>query len=258
MKKTVLSIAALIILGFCWRPQLVCAADEEYGSSPMQIRSYKPMYALLGVPFTKIQVSFKASLINSVPLFFGYSQLMLWDIFVPSPKMNDVNYNPELFYRFMLDPDRGRWIDAGLWEHESNGRGDAEEKSWDRLYVRWRDRLPIGSRAKLAYEIKAWLPVHCNPHNENLAQYRGLWELHFTLSDFLGSDWEHGDLSLRLYPGGPSQTNPLAGGQELMFRSRLPEGTVQPVIVAQIFHGFGEYMDRYSEEIWGFRAGFGF
>ncbi len=72
------------------------------------LERYKPSYFLLGHPITKVQVSFRVQLVRDLPVHFGYTQLMMWDLFKSSAPFRDLNYNPDLFYRLALSRDDGR------------------------------------------------------------------------------------------------------------------------------------------------------
>lgn len=93
---------------------------------------------------TKIQLSLKIRIIQDQNLYFGYTQLMLWELERPDPYFSDVNYNPEFFYRFHLADRNTRWLDIGPFEHESNGKGGIDERSWDRTYIRYHDERALG------------------------------------------------------------------------------------------------------------------
>ncbi len=233
------------------------AEEDGIVNDPIHFYRYKPMYALVGHPLSKIQVSLKVNVVKKLPLYFGYSQLMMWDAFIAKPYFYDLNYNPEVFYRFALDGENTEWLDVGV-EHESNGRGAAGERSWDRAYLRYHVLTRTGNDTKIHWEVKAWVPGDEDENNRDLAQYRGLWEVNITVSDILKHWFDKADLTLRLYPGGPSLTDPLRGGQELTFTARLGESSVLPVFVAQLFHGYGEDLRDYNVNHWEFRAGFGF
>ncbi len=224
----------------------------------LQLYQYKPIYFIMGNPYTKIELSFKTQVVSTVPVYFAYTQLMFWNVFIHSPYFQDINYNPLVFYRLTLNADHEQWIDLIPEEHESNGDGGVNERSWDRLAAAYHFRTRLGDRAYFYGNLKAWVPYHYNPNNPDLAQYRGLWEVEFAVDHFMGRFFEFDDLTFRLYPGGESLTNPLHGGQELTFRTKSMERRFLPLFVAQIFHGYAESLIDYQQERWGFRAGFGF
>jgi outer membrane phospholipase A len=196
-------------------------------------------------------------LIQGQDFYFGYSQLMLWEVVRPNPYFADINYNPEFFYRLHLGGTKDRWLDFGPFEHESNGKGGTDERSWNRTYARYHQEWLLGGRTKLRAELKAWVPYSFNPSNRNLPNYRGLWESNLTLSDFRG-DYVVEDLIFRFYGGGPSNADPTHGGQELTFRVKSAKRKLMPVIMMQVFHGFAETLADYRHSYWAYRAGVGF
>lgn len=105
------------------------------------------------------ELKFQISLLHQVgqtPFYLGYTQVAYWRWFDTerSRPFREINFNPEVWYRF----DRGRlpvdWlgVDVG-YEHESNGEGVADSRSWDRFYLRpwfeegrWRGQLKLWYR----------------------------------------------------------------------------------------------------------------
>ncbi|MDE2510111.1 MAG: phospholipase A [Elusimicrobia bacterium] len=134
------------------------AAAQENWTQVVKFQAYKPDYFLMGQPNAKIQGSMKIPLLQGEQLYFGYTQMMLWQLVRPDPFFSDISYNPEFFYRFALGDGTARWLDFGPFEHESNGRGGANERSWNRTYIRGHDEWTLGGRTKLRAELKAWLP----------------------------------------------------------------------------------------------------
>lgn len=116
-------------------------------SSGRGLSLHKPMY-LLPATYSEdyhgrrtemlFQISLKQRLFG-VPLYFGYTQKSFFDIYDSSESkpFRESDYNPELFYRW-IPADRSRWYhlgaDVGI-EHESNGKGLPDSRSWNRLYV---------------------------------------------------------------------------------------------------------------------------
>jgi phospholipase A1 len=237
---------------------ILSAHAEEDAPTLLQLYQYKPIYFLMGNPYTKIELSFKTQIVRDVPVYLGYTQLMFWDLFISSPYFYDIDYNPLVWYRLSFNSSTHQWIDLIPFEHESNGKGGAEERSWNRVALAYHQSNRIGERMKLTWDLKAWVPIYYNPNNPDLAQYRGLWEVDLALQDFLGRFFDFNDVIFRLYPGGDSLTNPLHGGQELTLRLRSEHRAFLPLFVAQLFHGYGEYLQNYQYEHWGVRAGLGF
>jgi outer membrane phospholipase A len=259
MGLKVRAVSLALLLG--WAPiQVQAETDVEDDIEPtlVYLSAYKPTYFIFGRPDTKIQFSAKSQIIRSVDLFFGYSQLMIWEILEPSAPFRDLNYNPDIFYRWSLgSKESGQWLDFGIYEHESNGQAGSASRSWDRAYLRYQFKTDLGSNAQIQWGFKIWLPYGLSD-NPDLPQYRGIWEINIDFSQFLGPSFEASNIFLRLYPGGASYINPLRGGQEVTFRIKSRWRPLLLPWVAQIFHGYGEDLLNYQDEHWGFRIGLGF
>jgi len=233
-------------------------ADE---SEPhfVQLQEYKPIYFITGTPDTKVQFSFKGQLVREIPFYFAYTQLLMWDLFKKGAPISDVNFNPELFYRVYTSEVSNQWLDFGIFEHESNGHGaNPQERSWNRASLTYHSGETLGEKSRVLWSFKAWLPFTLNSNNSDLSRYRGIWELQMTLVNLLGPFFEANELSLRLYPGGPWLSNPIAGGQELTLKTKINFKPFLPFFVMQIFHGYGENLLNYNDERTAFRVGIGF
>src|SRR5690349_6212575 len=76
---------------------------QEEDKDQLNIFRHNMNYFISGRPDTKVQFSFKMQVIRDWNLFFGYTQVMFWDIPKESSPFTDVNYNPELFYRWYMN-----------------------------------------------------------------------------------------------------------------------------------------------------------
>lgn len=232
------------------------ARAEETAPIAVPLYQYKPIYFVAGNRYTKVELSFKVPLYHSVPIYFGYTQLMFWDLFVSSPLFRDLNYAPEIFYRHFIAGDHDEWLDFSPYLHESNGRGNSEERSWNRAYLRYHNRFDIGRGERMEFMASAWVPYLMNPNNSDIVRFRGNWEISLSWQDFFAPEFEKSELTLRLYP---SEVFGIAsGGQELTLRIKGAWRQFTPLIVAQIFHGVGEGLFDYQQKYWAFRIGLGF
>ncbi len=233
--------------------------DEVQAST--RLEQYKPIYALIGDPDTKLQLSFKVRMLPLTGLYAAYSQIMLWRLWEESKPFRDINYNPEIFYRFEFGDAPNWYIDLGLYEHESNGRAEHESRSWDRSYLRFSmtHALSSTSRARIHWNVKAWVPYNYDYDNTDIARRRGLYEVQVSLVDAFGSWLDRSDITLRFHGGGPSHVNPFQGGQELTLRfaPRLLSSSAAQIVV-QYYHGYGENLLDYDVKKSVFRAGLGF
>ncbi len=235
------------------------SAPVEWEREPIRsFEAYKPSYFLLGKPITKMQISLKVQALRGIPLYAGYSQLMMWDLFKTSAPFRDLNYNPDIFYRFEFGKAPARHVDLGVFEHESNGMGGPDSRSWNRAYVRYSQNRQ-SEKGGVWWSAKAWISYGISdPQSESIKYTRGVYEIQIGLSDYFDRLFEVNELVLRLYGGGRSRVNPLEGGQELTYREKITARKVLLPMYLQIFHGYGENLLDAEDRRWGFRAGFGF
>lgn len=96
----------------------------------------------------KFQISFKSLLYKTRQadwrLYFGYTQLSLWQMFnqEQSSPFRETNYEPELMLYWLPDYNLfGGWtlqlINFGFWKHQSNGQSQTNSRSWDRHYLQF-------------------------------------------------------------------------------------------------------------------------
>ncbi len=237
---------------------------DEVQQPLVDFSAYKPTYFIVGIREAKAQVSLKIRPLTVVPLYLAYSQLMIWDIFDPSAPIRDVNYNPEIFYRFELKKILPiDWIDLGPLEHESNGQGSRGSRSWNRAYVRVsgilgprREVSPEAQPAsRLVWSLKFWTTYSSD--EEDWKRSRGLVEATFDYSGFRRDLFDRSDLMVRIYPGGQSGLNPTLGGQEVSLRLKFKALHDLPLVVAQAFHGTGENLLEVQDVRTVFRLGIG-
>ena len=160
------------------------------------ISAYEPIYFLVGTnpSESKFQFSFRYRFFNPQGplaarhpwvngLHFGYTQTSFWDLKSDSAPFEDTSYKPELFLltRNLASAGsslQGFFLQSGF-RHESNGRGEAESRSTNILYLK-----PIlifyrqSSRLGLQFSPRLWIYVNnSKENNDNLPGYRGYFEL---------------------------------------------------------------------------------
>lgn len=229
---------------------------------------YQPFYFIAGTesPNAKFQISFKyrlfserGSFAQKVPalkgLYLAYTQTSLWDWEEPSAPFLDTSYKPEVFYA--LDRlDGGRWGDgfrfdlqAGF-QHESNGKGGADSRSLNIVYLEPTAVFGKPKELQLTLAPRVWAYVGSLSDNPDIARYYGYvglravvgWVDSVQLSALgrIGDAWNRGSIQLDL-------TYPLA---------RLFAGNLAIFLHAQYFLGYGESLLLYNERTSSLRFGF--
>ncbi|HRU39522.1 MAG TPA: phospholipase A [Candidatus Goldiibacteriota bacterium] len=257
------SVISLFLLCFALSFPALSYVDEVNPVS-IEMQHYRSNYFLFDLFETaatsKLQVSFKTRVFKDRDfLYFGYTQLMFWQLRGDSQPFYDLNYNPEFFSRWYLGTDKVG-LDFGF-EHESNGVDGPDTRSWHRIYLRFFQEWPFGNNTGIYLNFKLGVPFLFDPTNMDIAQFRGLYEIHFMWIDFMNCGAiSTSDLNLRLFPGGKSLINPLEGGMDLTlrFKTRIFDFTL-PMFVFQIFWGHAECLKDYNAPpVFKFRWGLGF
>jgi outer membrane phospholipase A len=243
-------IAFLIGTGALFFGSRAWSYPDERGDSLERFSAYRPSYFLVGNPDTKAQLSLKLQPIDDVTIYFGYSQLLMWELFHDSAPIRDINYNPEIFYRWVFKSDQRQLIDASPYEHESNGRSSIASRSWSRAYLRWSKQTQ-----KMEWSFKVWSVY--TEETRTLSAERGRWEVNVAYLDLLGEHWARSDFLVRIYPGATWGLNPLRGGQEMTIRLKVKAPHVLPLWVLQLFHGTGENLLNSNQEHTALRLGIG-
>lgn len=182
--------------------------------------------------------------------YLAYTQKSFWQ-FVnneESSPFRETNYNPEVFYRWELDKKRYNYwaLDMGA-EHESNGQAFSDpvnrSRSWNRVYV-----APFQAKGRHLAYLKFWyrlpedepssLTNQDGDDNPNITDYLGYGEL--TFSRQIGGD----QLLTGMIRG-----NPATGYGAVQFTWSMPSEEGWVFWGASVFHGYGESLLFYDEEI---------
>src|SRR4051812_26882701 len=133
------------------------------------LMAHRPLYVLVGpeVPNVKFQISTKVPLLfpdgRNAPepvlsnVYFGYTQMSLWDIHHPGTATIDTTFQPELFFVTRTAPvdfpgfrASGVGVQVGV-QHESNGRSGEESRNANYFYLE--PTLYFGDRKALHAEV---------------------------------------------------------------------------------------------------------
>ncbi len=257
-----------------WQKRLRDAEPAEAGTGlepgrffKEHISGYEPFYFVAGTrsPNAKFQVSFKYRLLNDdgalaarAPalrgLHLAYMQTSLWDWNAPSAPFHDSSYQPELLHHWerVIGGDRTNAfrldLQTGLL-HESNGKGGADSRSLNFLYVR--PTLVFGRDDSLQLKLLPRIGAYVGDLSDNpdLAAYRGYGDLRAVLGwqrglqvsalGRVGDRGEHGSLQL-------DATYPMM---------RFLHGSFSLYLHAQYFTGYGDSLLDYRERSSQFRVG---
>lgn len=133
----------------------------------------------------KFQLSFQTKLADDLlggngDLWFGYTQLSLWQLFNSriSAPFRETNYEPEAHLAFLTSYEllglKLRSVNAGL-VHQSNGRAEPLSRSWNRVFA---DFQLV--RGDFALSLKPWVRIKESPEEDNnpdIENYLGRYEL---------------------------------------------------------------------------------
>ena len=219
---------------------------REPGTTPFSLHDLN--YALLGADDGRMQLSFKYQVFEETPVYLAYTNIVLWDVFADSGPYRDIEFLPELFYRFDRRIEGVEHLDLG-WIHRSNGQDGLDSRSWDRLFARADlDRSFAGRPARLSPRLQ--LPIATGGENEDIADYHGFWEVDLWVHRLLDPEERGLSLHLRLVSGEdgvPFDRGSFTAGLAYDFGVRR----FQPKLYAEYFKGYGNSLLEYdqSEEL---------
>lgn len=237
-------------------PQVLKNKQELETEGNLSLLRHQPFYFAYGNPTTKVQLSFKYRIIEGEPIYFGYSQIMFWDLSEDSKPFKDSTYNPELFYTYdlkrkvFLDN-----IDFGFLEHNSNGKGGAASRSFNRSYVRFNFAREY-KQFLGKFSVKFGYIYSLDKTNEDIRTYISPLELGLSLVGlFRGWAMDKSSFDIRYFPGGDYAQYWNKGGYELSTSFRFGGLSIIPAFYMQYFRGYAESLINYDKKVSEFRAG---
>jgi|GEM_PF-1431913 Outer membrane phospholipase A len=221
----------------------------------LRILYYKPMYFAYGNPSAKVQLSFRVPLFEEIPLNFAYTQVIFWELGEESKPFLDATYNPEFFYRLNSKNPLFPALDFGIFEHNSNGKGDDLSRSYNQSYLRsvWAFDT---KKWVTAFYVKARYIYDLDENNRDLVDYIGPLEFGLKFVQRINNSWlDHLDVMLTATPGGKYSHEWDKGGYQLSFDFHLGGVKVVPAFYLQYYHGYSETLLNYNEKVDQFRGG---
>lgn len=232
--------------------------EKKVANNPYSLILYKPTYILpfyyTESPYTAIyqhqtpdsqtvmSSEFKAQLSFQVPIIHhlfndknslsvGYTQDSFWQVYAKSQYFRETDYEPELFFR-RIQTSEISW-QVGL-VHQSNGRGGAYERSWNRAYGQ-----VIYSGKNWVMQVNAWALIFkaesSNLHNPSIADYLGNGNAILS--------YKFGTTTLSLMTRNNLQSRFKEGAEKLTFSFPL-HGHFRGFLYA--FSGYGQSLIEYN------------
>lgn len=229
---------------------------------------YEPTYFIAGPvnPLVKFQFSFKYKLFNdtdplakAVPivsgLHFSYTQLALWQLTQPTSAFYDTNYKPEFFFSnedvklFKIPLVAQYGLQTGIG-HESNGRGNADERAVNYYFIR--PIFDFGDPENFHFYIapKGYVYLFTLEHNPDIQHYRGYCDLR------AAAGWRQGiELSFLGRIGSAGNKGSVQFDLTCPMRAFLGNN-LDLYLDLQYFNGYGESLIDYNHRTSAFRVGF--
>lgn len=124
----------------------------------------------------KAQLSLRMPLWEDIDIFgsdytlqAGYTQLVYWQLYAESAWFRETNYEPEIFLTTHPHPN---WMIGYGLNHQSNGRGGDEERSWNRAYIDI-----AASEGNWLFALRVWTLIFkaqsTDIYNPDIADYLG-------------------------------------------------------------------------------------
>lgn len=230
--------------------------EEAYGADEKsKFTPHGLTYAIIGTNDALTQISFKYRLGRDWNTYLAFTNKVKWDIYENSNPYYDINFKPEIFYRFTPEPEYLLSMDVGYW-HNSNGQDEEESRSWDQLFARFNTLFEINNLA-LAWETNLYGELSTGEFNEDIGDYLGWWDTAFYLLNILPTDRVNIDLEFYIWSG--KNGVPFDHGQ---FRTglifKMENAVFQPSLYIQYFNGYGEVMADYYRRTEDWRIGVAF
>jgi len=217
----------------------------------------------------KLGFSMKFQFISDLKsgVFLGYTQTMFWDLLAELSPFVEINYQPELFFRFRSKDNFLDDVDMGILDyfqfgflHKSNGMDGPSSRSYNKAY----SKIQLGVGEELRFELWAmayayldpfFLPEWAEQSTQDIIDYRSNWQFgaNFTLP-FWDLFFLPKDIKLSFGPGGgPLGWDFFKGWIEANVRFGAIIPGLYPFV--QGWAGYGEGLIAYNKENLSLRVG---
>ena len=252
--------AAILVLA---RGAAPAAAQSEQPDEPTPYRErsfsqqlgerfhpHELTYAAAGSSDATMQFSFKLELLKR-GLYFGYTNILLWQIEDSFP-LKDINFQPELFWRFNAAPAWQTWLDTG-YAHDSNGESGQASRAVDRLFLRLAKELELLDR-RLVWTVSAALTLLEGDFNKDRSDYLGFWETVIIVPGLVETRTLRIGIDAKLVSGTngvPFDRGSITSG----LAASLTRYPFSPNFYLQYFSGYGEVLREYNRRRQALRLG---
>lgn len=207
---------------------------------------YKPVYIIAGKSDLKLNLSVMYNFGESFNLNLGFTQTMFWNIYEKSQPMKDVNYNPEIFYRFKKgDQYKIMSYDLGL-KHNSNGLVGRTSRSVDRVYLKTNFQYNYNRHA-IKGDFSLLYTYGADPTNLDIDDYLGYWDLNLRYTNLFIFTKARTDLEFRIFAGS-KVINVSRGGRLVGLVHHMNSKTFHPSLYLQYYSGRAETLIDYQKD----------
>lgn len=230
------------------------ASKAMFGIDPKNKFSlYQPSYFVFGEENLKIQFSAKYRVAKNYDLYLAYTQVMFWSIYKKSLPFEDINYNPEIFYRILEgEKDFIRSVDLGH-QHTSNGQDGVKSRSINRIFLKTNFATNFG-RNNILGEFKLQDIYNKDITNASIVEHMGFWELKIIVTHILVHEAQRLDLEYRFFSG-KKVVDLHKGGREIGLIYKLNSVNFNPAFYVQYYSGYAETLLHYEDKVNAVRAG---
>ena len=234
--------------------EIQAASKAMFGIDPKNKFSlYQPSYFIFGKDNLKLQFSAKYRVAKNYDLYLAYTQVMFWSIYEKSLPFEDINYNPEIFYRILEGgKDFIRSVDIGH-QHTSNGQDGIKSRSINRLFLKTNFATNFG-RNNILGEFKLQDIYNKDITNASIVDHMGFWELKVIITHILVHEAQRLDIEYRLFSG-KRVVDIHKGGRELGLIYKLNSVNFNPAFYLQYYSGYAETLLHYEKNVNAVRAG---
>lgn len=239
-------------------------ASDPNRQTDGRLSFFEPMFFVAGGGSdanAQIQLSFKLHLYEPADtssralfhnLYFGYTQPAFWDLSSYSKPFIDNNYIPSFFYYLPATDWEVGGNSVGIatgYEHESNGKDDADSRSIDTLFVR--PYFNFGDTGDFHWSVSPKVYAYIEKsENSDIARYRGYADLHVSYGK--PDDWQAAWI---LRKG--TKTEAYSAEMQITYPLNKWSPGLAGYLMLQAFSGYGEYLLDYNErEPWALRIGY--